>query len=227
MRLRFFLPVVLSFVSAGCVLLTAPYDVTKGAVQGSVWAVKTSYTATVAGTRVVYRIGKFTYDVVKAPLDWPLTHGEIQQIDGLPVREAIRRGCVKDSPYTVRGKRYVPMSPEKAEHYRETGIASWYGYETAHSKGGYMTADGEVFDPNGLTAAHKYLPLPAYVRVLNIENGRSLIVRVNDRGPFPAKGNPDSGKRIIDLSMGAAKELGMYEKGTAMVRVETLRVRVR
>lgn len=227
MRLRLFLLVLLLSVSAGCVLITAPYEITKGTVKGSIWAVKTSYKVTAGGTKVVYRIGKFTYDVIKAPLDWPLTHGGMREIDGLPVKEAIRLGRVKDSPYTVDGKRYVPMSAARARNYSQIGIASWYGYETRRRKGGYMTADGEVFDPSGLTAAHKYLPLPTYVRVRNLKNGRSVIVRVNDRGPFPCKQNPGAGKRIIDLSMGAAKRLGMYKAGTALVKVEALRVKVR
>lgn len=225
MRLRIFPLLVVLLVSAGCVLVTAPYEVTKGAVEGSVWAVRTSYTLTAGGTKIVYRIGKFTYEVVKAPLDWPLTHGDIKEIDGLPPKEAIRLGRVKDSPYTVRGKKYYPMSVEKAAHYKQVGIASWYGYETRSRKGGFMTADGEEFEPSGLTGAHKYLPLPMYVKVVNLENGRSVIVRVNDRGPFPCEANPDAGKRIIDLSMGAAKKLGMYRKGTAMVKVEAVRVR--
>jgi len=80
-----------------------------------------------------------------------------------------------------------------------------------------MTANGEVFDPEGLNAAHKYLPLPSYVKVTNLENGKSIIVRVNDRGPFVAG-------RIIDLSAGAAKRLGYYNKGTAKVLVETIKV---
>jgi len=87
-----------------------------------------------------------------------------------------------------------------------------------------MTANGEAFNPEGLTGAHKYLPLPTHVRVTNLENGRSIIVRVNDRGPFPSVNNPDSGKRIIDLSQGAAKKLGFYNKGTARVKVETVSV---
>ena len=87
-----------------------------------------------------------------------------------------------------------------------------------------MTANGEAFYPKGLTAAHKYLPLPTNVKVTNLENGRTVIVRVNDRGPFPSRQNPRSGERIIDLSMGAAKRLGLYEKGTAKVRVETIPV---
>lgn len=78
-----------------------------------------------------------------------------------------------------------------------------------------MTANGEAFNPDGLNAAHKHLPLPTHVRVTNLENGRSILVRVNDRGPF-VKG------RIIDLSAGAARRLGYYEKGTARVLVETV-----
>ena len=78
-----------------------------------------------------------------------------------------------------------------------------------------MTANGEAFDPDGLSAAHKYLPLPTYVRVTNLENGRSIIVRVNDRGPF-VKG------RILDLSAGAARKLGFYDEGTVRVDVEAI-----
>ena len=78
-----------------------------------------------------------------------------------------------------------------------------------------MTANGEFFEPKGLNAAHKYLPLPTHVRVTNLENNRSIILRVNDRGPF-VKG------RIIDLSAGAARKLGYFKKGTALVFVETV-----
>jgi len=88
-----------------------------------------------------------------------------------------------------------------------------------------MTANGEAFNPNGITAAHKYLPLPMYVRVTNLENRRSIIVRVNDRGPFPSRHNPRSGNRIIDLSMGAAKRIGYLKKGTARVRVEAVQLK--
>jgi rare lipoprotein A len=107
------------------------------------------------------------------------------------------------------------MSSKAAAVYQETGMASWYGYETYRRKGGRMTANGEVFHPKWLSAAHKYLPLPTYVRVTNLENRRSIIVRVNDRGPFV-------NGRIIDLSAGAARKLGFYEKGTARVRVESV-----
>ena len=112
------------------------------------------------------------------------------------------------------------MSVEQAQIYREDGIASWYGYES-----GRMTANGEVFDPNGLTAAHKYLPIPMFVEVTNLETKKSVIVRVNDRGPFPSDQNPKSGDRIIDLSAWAAQRLGFYGKGTALVRVQAIQVK--
>lgn len=88
-----------------------------------------------------------------------------------------------------------------------------------------MTANGEVFDPRGLTAAHKLLPLPIHVRVTNLENDKSLILRVNDRGPFPSDFNRTSGRRIIDVSSGAARRLGFHQKGLARVKVEVIQVR--
>ncbi|MCK5286215.1 MAG: septal ring lytic transglycosylase RlpA family protein [Thermodesulfovibrionia bacterium] len=214
----------LLFILAGCTLIKAPYTITKGAVKGTIGIVKTTYKVTAGTTKVIYKIGKFTYEVVKAPLDWPLTHENIDTIDGLPVKEAIRLGRVKNSPYTVNGEKYYPMSLEEAEKYEEIGVASWYGYETKNKKGGQMTANGEAFNPKELTAAHKYLPLPTYVKVTNLANKRSIIVRVNDRGPFPSEHNPKSGDRIIDLSMGAAKRLGYYEKGTTLVKVEAIQI---
>ena len=207
-------------VGTGCALVSAPFKVAKGAVTGGVWVVKTTYEVTAGTTKVIYRVGEFTYEVVKAPIGWALTHEEIESIDGIPAKEAIRQGRVKASPYVVRGKTYVPMSMEAAQRYREEGMASWYGYES-----GRMTATGEAFNPNGLTAAHKYLPIPTFVQVTNLENNRSIIVRVNDRGPFPSGQNPRSGDRIIDLSMGAAKRLGFYGRGTAMVKVEAIQTR--
>jgi rare lipoprotein A len=191
-----------------CSIIETTYDVTVGTL-------KLGYTVTKFAGKTVYHVGKFTFTVVMAPLDWALTNEDIETIDGLPPKEAIRQGRVKTSPYTVKGKRYLPMSVEEARTYRETGMASWYGYETYHQKGGHMTANGEAFDPRGLSAAHKHLPLPTFVRVVNLENNREIIVRVNDRGPF-VEG------RIIDLSAGAAKKLGFYDKGTARVLVEAV-----
>ncbi len=149
-----------------------------------------------------------------------------QPMDGMSVIEAIRQGRVKWSPYVVHGRRYVPMSSRQAQRYEETGIASWYGEETRRRKGGNMTANGEAFNPMAMTAAHKYLPLPIIVRVTNLENGRSIIVRVNDRGPFPSTNNPNSGKRIIDLAYGAARRLGFHEKGLARVHVKVIPIKV-
>jgi len=209
---------VLAFLFFGsCSIFKTTYDVTKGTIETTYkitkYTVKTTYKVTKGVGKTVYQIGKYTFIVVKAPLTWPLTRKEIESIDDLPPKEAIQQGRVKKSPYVVKGKRYVPMSVEEAAKYRQKGIASWYGFETYHQKGGHMTANGEAFDPNGLNAAHKYLPLPTFVKVTNLENRRSIILRVNDRGPF-VEG------RIIDLSAGAARKLGFYDKGTARVRVE-------
>lgn len=200
---------------AGCVGVRASIPGTHGLL---------SVSASPRSAGVTYNVGGFSFHVVKAPLDWPLMRDDIEDIGGLPPKEAIRKGRVKNSPYTVNGRRYYPMSVREAKNYREAGVASWYGYETRNKRGGHMTANGEAFDPHGLTAAHKFLPLPTYVRVTNLDNNRSIIVRVNDRGPFPSATNPSSGERIIDLSMGAAKRLGFYRKGTARVRVETVKV---
>jgi len=108
-------------------------------------------------------------------------------------------------PYQIDGTWYYPR---EQPDYDQTGVASWYG-PTFY---GGRTANGETFDADALTAAHRTLPMPSIVRVTNLDNGKSLLVRVNDRGPF-AKG------RIIDLSEQAAKLLGYYQQGTARVRV--------
>jgi len=211
-------------VLPACSVLRATYDVTEGAIEGTVWTVKGAYELTAGTTKLVYSIGKFTFVVVRAPLEWPLTHDDIDTIDGLPPKDAIRQGRVKNAPYTVKGRRYYPMSVAEARAYEEVGTASWYGDETLTQKGGHMTANGEAFNPKGLSAAHKHLPLPTNVIVTNLENGRSIIVRVNDRGPFPSIHNPQSGQRVIDVTEGAAKRLGFYRQGTARVRVRAVPV---
>ena len=229
-----FLPLLLLLAAlnlASCSVIDATfstiktgYRVIKGTVKGTIWVVRGTYQLTKGTTKLVYRIGKFTFEVVRAPLEYPLVRDDVQTIDGLPVKEAIRLGRVKNAPYTVKGQYYVPMSVSNAQTYEETGLASWYGEETLRLNKGSMTANGELFNPRGLTAAHKYLPLPTHVQVTNLENGRSIVVRVNDRGPVPSQYNPDSGKRIIDLSEGAAEQLGFVDKGVAMVRVETIQL---
>ncbi len=110
------------------------------------------------------------------------------------------------NPYVVAGVRYVPREDPQ---YRAEGVASWYG-DAFH---GRLTANGEIFDMRSITAAHPTLPLPSYVRVTNLSNGRSLVVRVNDRGPFHAN-------RVIDVSSRAADLLGFKHHGTARVKVE-------
>lgn len=121
----------------------------------------------------------------------------------------IRRGGGRDQvgkPYQVAGKWYYPKEDPK---YTRTGSASWYG-DAFH---GRLTANGEVYDKEHLTAAHPTMPLPSYARVTNVENGSSVVVRVNDRGPY-------HGNRVIDLSQRAADMLGYRTAGTAKVKVE-------
>lgn len=112
------------------------------------------------------------------------------------------------SPYTALGQHYVP---KEDYNYTETGMASWYGPDF-HKK---RTANGEIYNMRAITAAHRTLPLPSIVRVTNLENGRSIIARVNDRGPYVKN-------RIIDLSQKGAELLGYKMQGTAKVKVEIL-----
>lgn len=119
----------------------------------------------------------------------------------------LHTGPYKANPYTVLGKTYFPLQESKT--YVASGTASWYGTKFH----GQNTANGEVYDLYGMSAAHKTLPLPSYVRVTNLDNNKSVILRVNDRGPFYSD-------RIIDLSYAAAKKLGYAETGTARVKVE-------
>lgn len=112
-------------------------------------------------------------------------------------------------PYTIRGKTYYPLA--SGVGFSEEGIASWYG-KAFHGK---KTANGETYDMYAMTAAHKLLPFNTQVRVTNLRNGKSIITRINDRGPFVEK-------RVIDLSYTGAKNLGMLGTGTAPVRIESV-----
>src|SRR5690606_11764547 len=125
--------------------------------------------------------------------------------DAVPRDEPIRAS--NSRPYEVFGQRYVPMRART--RYSETGIASWYGRKFH----GNATASGERYDMYAMTAAHRTLPLPSYVRVTNLSNQRSVVVRVNDRGPFIKN-------RLIDLSWTAARKLGFIERGHARVRAD-------
>ncbi len=140
----------------------------------------------------------------------------LAELDPAQVKDAVPRAepilaAGNSSPYTIAGIEYSVLS--SAAGYREQGIASWYGSKFH----GRKTANGEVFDAYAASAAHRSLPLPTYVRVTNLDNQRSLIVRVNDRGPF-------HGDRLIDLSYGAAVKLGFATQGTASVEVVGLSV---
>ena len=132
----------------------------------------------------------------------------LQAPDAVPRVEPLSRYGNQPS-YTVNGERYEVMA--SAAGYAERGLASWYGAEFHERR----TSNGEVFDMYTMTAAHKRLPLPTYVEVTNLDNGRKAVVRVNDRGPFHSD-------RIIDLSYAAAARLGMVEAGTARVEVRAL-----
>ena len=144
--------------------------------------------------------------------DAPPPPGERPDVHAMPEpqpRAEPRAAYGNHSPYTVLGETYEVL-PE-ADGYRAEGIASWYGAKFH----GYRTSSGEPFDMYRFTAAHRYLPLPSWVEVTNLDNDESLIVRVNDRGPF----HPD---REIDLSWAAAERLGIAAQGTGPVRVEVI-----
>jgi rare lipoprotein A len=128
-----------------------------------------------------------------------------------PVVPRVERRTVagNKNPYTVNGVTYHVLPSE--EGYTETGMASWYGRKFH----GHLTSNGEIYDMFQLSAAHTRLPIPSYVRVTNLDNGKSIIARVNDRGPF----HPG---RIVDLSYAGAVMLGYADKGTARVRVEAI-----
>lgn len=128
--------------------------------------------------------------------------------DAVP-QKVVRTKAGNKSPYTVLGKTYYVMPDSKG--FTQVGMGSWYG-KKFH---GHQTSNGEIYDMYGMTAAHKTLPIPTYVRVTNLENGLSTVVRVNDRGPF-------HGGRIIDLSYAAATKLNYAGQGTARLKVEAL-----
>ena len=130
-----------------------------------------------------------------------------ETLDAVPKFEAYR--TFNNRPYTVLGKHYTPISSGKG--YEKVGYASWYG-QKFH---GHLTSNGETYNMFAMSAAHKTLPLPSFVRVTNLDNNKQAIVRVNDRGPF-------HDDRIIDLSYAAAVKLGYHSKGTAKVKLEVI-----
>jgi len=130
-----------------------------------------------------------------------------ETLDAVPKYEPYR--LFNNRPYVVMGKRYTPLTSGKG--IEQIGYASWYG-QKFH---GHLTSNGETYNMFAMSAAHKTLPLPSYVRVTNLDNNKQAIVRVNDRGPF-------HDNRIIDLSYAAAVKLGYHDKGTAKVKIEVI-----
>jgi len=127
--------------------------------------------------------------------------------DAVPKSEPLHKYA--NQPYTAMGTKYTPMT--SVQPFRQRGLASWYG-KRYH---GQKTSSGEVYDMYQMTAAHPTLPIPSYARVTNVSNGRSVVVRINDRGPFRSS-------RIIDLSYVAAYKLGYIQAGQATVEVESI-----
>jgi rare lipoprotein A len=119
--------------------------------------------------------------------------------------------------YTVRGQSYQPMGVDQALHYQETGTCSWYNESKFFGLKRGDTSIGEKVMPWHISGAHKTLPLPCVVKVTNVENGKSLKVRINDRGPFIPN-------RILDITPRAAKKLGFYDQGLVTTRVEVVSV---
>lgn len=148
--------------------------------------------------------GRYSQDKDSIPLRLP-TEDELR--DPEPTVEGLSRGGNK--PYNIYGVNYSPRTD--ILQYEEEGVASWYGSKFH----GHLTSNGEVYNVFSMTAAHKTLPLPSYVRVTNLDNYRTAIVRVNDRGPF-------HDNRIIDLSYSAAYKLGIFPGGTGRVKLELI-----
>ena len=134
---------------------------------------------------------------------------DVSAIPETIAKPVTRTAAGNKSPYTVLGTTYAVL--ESSRGYNAEGLASWYGSKFH----GRNTSNGEVFDMYSLTAAHKHLPIPTYAEVTNLENGKKVIVRINDRGPFHSD-------RIIDLSWAAAAKLGFADKGTARIKMVAL-----
>ncbi len=147
-------------------------------------------------------VSRYQQDVDSTPVYKSIDH----LVEPKPVREPLSRRGNADE-YEVWGQTYQVL--KGLREYSQTGTASWYG-QKFH---GHETSNGEIFDVYKFSAAHKSLPLPSYVKVTNLSNQKSLVVRVNDRGPF-------HGDRLIDLSFAAAMRLGYANNGTAQVKVE-------
>ncbi len=177
---------------------------TRAPVAGETGGAAKKKPAAVAAAPPAGRGGAYYQD--DGPGDNPPAHLD-QIADAVPTEEPLARAANK--PYTVFGREYVPY--RKLTPYRQRGIGSWYGRKFQ----GQRTSSGEPYDMYAMTAAHATLPIPSYARVTDLANGRSVIVRINDRGPF------HSG-RLIDLSYAAAYKLGYAAAGSAPVEIEAI-----
>lgn len=156
-------------------------------------------------TARVANAGRYSISQDRAPSQ-ALDVSQIREVIPVPLNRTM---AGNRSPYIVNGRSYRVMQTE--EGFQQTGLASWYG-EKFH---GHQTSNGEIFDMYQVSAAHTGLPIPSFVRVTNLENQRSIVVRVNDRGPF-------HNDRVIDLSYAAAYKLGFSNQGTALVHIEAI-----
>lgn len=154
--------------------------------------------------RYTYKNNRYTIEQDGAPAK----QKKLSFKEPVPAKEPLSR-YGNPTEYKVAGRNYEVM--KSSTGYKTRGVASWYGTKFHKQR----TSSGEPYDMYVMTAAHKTLPLPTYVRVKNLDNGRVAVVKVNDRGPF-------HGNRIIDLSYAAALKLGVFPKGTANVEIETL-----
>jgi len=171
-------------------------------------------TAVIVGLAVTLLLGGCGSNPTQRYYKYKQDHGPADIVDVSLVPDAVpkiekRTRAGNPKSYTVLGKTYFVLADER--DYKSKGTASWYGNKFHGEK----TSNGEIYDMYAMTAAHKTLPIPSYVRVTNLKNGRQVIVRVNDRGPF-------HDGRIIDLSYAAASKLGYLGQGTARVRVEAI-----
>lgn len=199
MILRFLILCMFSLVLAGCsspAVKPAPPDAKSGEPAASVPAPATS------GKRGGYYLDDGPGDNPPADID--------AIPDAVPRQESPLSRA--NRPYVALGENYTPMT--EYQPYKASGIASWYGKRYHANK----TSSGEIYDMYGMTAAHPTLPIPSYVRVTNPENGKSVVVRVNDRGPFKKD-------RLIDLSYAAAYKLRLVGKGSGWVEVEAIDTR--
>jgi rare lipoprotein A len=189
--LRWFLPVLLAALLVGCGSIAHRQDAPAASNPG-----KPAVTAKKGGG----------YYLDDGPGDNPPANLDAIP-DAVPKAEPLHKAATR--PYSVLGLSYTPDT--RLKPYKETGVASWYG-RRYH---GQKTSIGEIYDMYGMTAAHTTLALPSYVRVTNLKNGKSVVVRVNDRGPFHSD-------RLIDLSYTAAYKLGVLAGGSTRVEVETI-----